>query len=68
VSLARARRLAQKAAGGSGSDAAAAGGSEAAAADGGDGGSSLEGIAKQLAKKREEDEAKLREQIAAGKF
>jgi U4/U6.U5 tri-snRNP-associated protein 1 len=67
VSLARARRLAQKAAGGSGSDvAAAAGGSNAAAADGGDGGSSFEGIAKQLAKKREEDEAKLREQIASG--
>jgi hypothetical protein len=68
VSLARARRLAQKAAGGSGTDAAAAGGSEAAAADGDDGGSSLEGIAKQLAKKREEDEVKLREQIAAGMF
>ncbi|WIA22095.1 hypothetical protein OEZ85_004437 [Tetradesmus obliquus] len=69
ASLARARRLAQKAAGGSGSEAAAAGGGSeaAAAADAGDAGSSsFEEMAKQLAKKREEDEAKLREQLAAG--
>jgi hypothetical protein len=68
ASLARARRLAQKAAGGSGSEAAAAAGGReaAAAADGGDAGSSLEEIAKQLARKREEDEAKLKEAITAG--
>lgn len=70
ASLARARRLAQKAAKAS-SSAADAGGAEAVAAasdgDGGGGGSSLEEIARQLAKKREEDEAKLKEQIASGR-
>eukprot|EP00879_Flechtneria_rotunda_P002423 GHRR01002620.1.p1 GENE.GHRR01002620.1~~GHRR01002620.1.p1 ORF type:complete len:500 (+),score=248.88 GHRR01002620.1:142-1641(+) len=61
-SLERARRLAQKAAD-TAADAAAA---DAEAAGASRAGSSLEEIARQLAKRREDDEAKLKEQIAAG--
>lgn len=66
ASLARARRLAQKQAAGAGDANSNGDAGAAAAADAAGPGSSLEEIAKQLAKKREEDEAKLKEQIAAG--